>query len=184
MTNPADHGQGPGSQASEPYGPPPPRHPGRVSDPPKDPPPRQPAEPGPASGAPAPGTRAPESQPESQASRPERVAARRTRKGLLPSLLDADFTNLITPRVVKLGYVLGLIVITLQSLFLFLFGLFSDALWGDFGIWSLILMAASPLVWVFELLFLRIFMEGLVVRFKQAEYLEAIKDGMHGRTGS
>jgi hypothetical protein len=48
--------------------------------------------------------------------------------------------------------------------------------WDDFWAWGIIMVVASPLVWLFELLMVRIFMEAVVVRFKTAEHLRAIKD--------
>jgi Domain of unknown function (DUF4282) len=169
MTNPPDHGQGPGPQAPGPYGPPPGQHPGRVPDPrPPGPGPRMGTGPQqhigqqPPTGAPPP-------------SQEEWAPPQRTDKGVFGTLFDANFDHMITPKLVKLWYVLVLMLITLQCVLFLGIGLWI-ANWEDFWAWGLIMMLASPLVWLFELLLLRIFMEAVVVRFKQAEHLLAIKN--------
>jgi hypothetical protein len=48
--------------------------------------------------------------------------------------------------------------------------------WQNFWAWGLMMAVASPFVWLFEALLLRMFMESLIVRFKTAEYLRVIKD--------
>ncbi|WP_395104304.1 DUF4282 domain-containing protein [Actinomadura sp. SCN-SB] len=168
MANPPDHGQGPGS-----FGPPPRPHPGRVPEP-RAPGPVPDAGAEPLSGGPDQEERTPQQE---WAPRREEWAPPppRTDKGLFGALFDADFDHLITPKLVKLWYVLGLLLITLQCVILMGFGLWV-ATWDDWWAWGLILAVASPLVWLFELLLVRIFMEAVVVRFKQADYLRAIKD--------
>jgi Domain of unknown function (DUF4282) len=164
MTNPPDHGP----RAPGPFGPPPGQHPGRVPDP-RPPGPGPWTDPGPQTGGQPP---AGASQPPAQG---EWAPPPRTEKGVFGALFDANFDHLITPKLVKVWYVLGLLLITLQCLVFLGLGLWI-ATWDDFWAWGLILVVASPLVWLFELLLLRIFMEAVVVRFKQAEHLRMIKD--------
>jgi len=39
-----------------------------------------------------------------------------------------------------------------------------------------LVILSSPVIWLFEAVMVRIFMETIVVRFKTAEYLRVIKD--------
>ncbi|WP_067803371.1 DUF4282 domain-containing protein [Actinomadura formosensis] len=150
MTNPSDPGHPPRSQAPGPAG-------GPYGPPPNVPGPRPPAPDGPGQ---APQGWTPPEQAE---------------KGLLGSLLDTDFNALVTPKLVKTVYVLSLILISLECLVVLFFGLWvlvSTRFWlGGF-----ILIAATPLIWLVQMLLVRILMEAVVVRFKQAEYLRVIKD--------
>ncbi|GAA2421308.1 hypothetical protein GCM10010191_35890 [Actinomadura vinacea] len=99
----------------------------------------------------------------------------RTDKGLFGALFDANFNYLVTPKLIKLWYVIALLLITLQCLVVLGLGLWI-ATWDDFWAWGLIMAVATPLVWLFEVLMVRILMEAVVVRFKGVEHLRAIKD--------
>jgi uncharacterized protein DUF4282 len=96
-------------------------------------------------------------------------------KGVLSSLFDTSFDHLVTPRLIRLWYVLGMLLVSLQCLVFLGLGLWI-ASWDDFWAWGLIMVVASPLVWLFEVLLVRIVMEAVVVRFKGVEYLKVIKD--------
>lgn len=159
MTNPSDPGHPPRSQApgppGGPYGPPPgPQQPAPV------PGPRQPA----------PGV--PGAAPQGQQGWP---AAERTDKGLLGALLDTNFDSLVTPKLLKLFYALSMVMVTLECLAIVGFAIWiisMDFYWAV----AVLLIIATPLIWFFQMLFVRILMEAVVVRFKQAEYLRIIKD--------
>ncbi|WP_018655772.1 DUF4282 domain-containing protein [Actinomadura flavalba] len=99
----------------------------------------------------------------------------RTQKGLVGALLDANFDHLVTPKLIKVWYVLALVLITVQCLVVFGFGVWI-ATWDDFWAWGVILVLTSPVVWLFELIMVRILMEAVIVRFKGVEYLRVIKD--------
>ncbi|QKG22059.1 DUF4282 domain-containing protein [Actinomadura verrucosospora] len=162
MTHPSDPGQPP-----RPPGPPP----GPAAGP-YGPPPQQPG-PGPVPG-PRPGGSfgtGPYEQPQSWQPPPRDP----NQKGLLGSLLDANFNNLVTPKLIKLFYILSLLLISVQCLIFLGLGLWIAG-WDDFWAWGVIMVCASPFVWLFELLLVRIFMEAMVVRFKEVEYLRIIKD--------
>ncbi|TDC12516.1 DUF4282 domain-containing protein [Actinomadura bangladeshensis] len=96
-------------------------------------------------------------------------------KGLLAALLDTDFNALVTPKLAKTVYILSLMLITLECLGVLLFGLWT-LVSTRFWLGGLILIVATPLIWLVQMLLVRIFMEAVVVRFKQAEYLRVIKD--------
>lgn len=103
------------------------------------------------------------------------VPPERSDKGLVGALFDANFNHLVTPKLIKLWYVLSLVLITLQCLVFLFLGLWIAG-WEDFWAWGIIMIIASPLVWLFELLLVRILMEAVVVRFKGVEHLRVIKD--------
>ncbi|MDL4772219.1 DUF4282 domain-containing protein [Actinomadura xylanilytica] len=159
MTNPPAPGQpqrppGPGGPGG-PYGPPPPPHPASV--------------PGPRPQSPAP---PPQYQ---QPQQPEWAPPERTDKGLVGALFDANFNYMVTPKLIKLWYILSMLLVSFQCLVFFCIGLWIAAQ-DDFWAWGILMVVASPLVWLFELLLVRILMEAVVVRFKGVEYLRIIKD--------
>ncbi|MFG1851203.1 DUF4282 domain-containing protein [Actinomadura geliboluensis] len=156
MTNPSDPGHPPRSQApgppGGPYGPPP----------------------GPQQPAPVPGPRQPAPGVPGAAPQPW-APAESGEKGLLGALLDTDFNALVTPKLAKTSYVLSLLLISLECLGILLFGLWV-LVSTEFWLGGLILIVATPVLWLVQMLLVRIFMEAVVVRFKQAEYLRVIKD--------
>ncbi|MEV4255850.1 DUF4282 domain-containing protein [Spirillospora sp. NPDC049652] len=162
MTHPSDPGQPqPPGASGHPYGPPPPP----PSVPRQPPPPFQPQSP-----TPAPDQNSPRmTGPQQTWTPPPR------QKGLIAGLLDANFDTLVTPKLIKFWYVLAIVLISLQCLAFLLLGL-KIATWDDFWGWGVIMAVASPLVWLFELLMVRILMEAVMVRFKGVEYLHVIKD--------
>ncbi|GAA3944428.1 hypothetical protein GCM10023085_28070 [Actinomadura viridis] len=113
--------------------------------------------------------------PSQQPPHQEWTPPERTEKGLLAALLDANFNHLVTPKLIKLWYVIALLLISLQCLIFLGFGIWI-ATWDDFWAWGVIMVVATPLVWLFELLMVRILMEAVVVRFKGVEHLRAIRD--------
>lgn len=155
MTRPTDPGQ--------PYGPPPPR-PGGAGRPAPPPPPGQPRPVGP--GGPPPGR---DYQDFGEA-RPSNAS-----KGFFGALFDANFNHLITPKLIKLLYVLLLIAITLWNVGQLALGL-AIANWDDGWAWGVILIVATPITWLIEILLWRIILEAIVVRFKGVEYLRIMKD--------
>jgi len=150
MTNPSDPGQPPRSQAPDPAG-------GPYGPPPNVPGPRPPG----------PGGPGPAQQPW--------VPPEPGDKGLLSALLDTNFDSLVTPKLAKTVYVLSLLLISLECLGVLMFGLWV-LVSTQFWLGGLILIVATPLLWLVQMLLVRIFMEAVVVRFKQAEYLRVIKD--------
>lgn len=154
MTNPSDPGHPPRPQAPNPMG-------GPYGAPPGP----QPNVPGPR----PPGTGGPGTGQQPWA--PPGPAD----KGLLAALLDTDFNALVTPKLAKTVYILSLMLISLECLGVLLFGLWvlvSTRYW----LGGLILIVATPLIWLVQMLLVRISLEAVVVRFKQAEYLRVIKD--------
>lgn len=158
MTNPSDPGHPPRPQAPDPMG-------GPYGQPPG--PPQQ----GPVPGPRGPGLGGPAAVPRGQGW----VPPERTEKGLLAALLDANFDSLVTPRLLRVFYALSMVMVTLECLAIVGFAIWvisMDFYWGV----AVLLILATPLIWFFQMLFVRILMEAVVVRFKQAEYLRVIKD--------
>lgn len=96
-------------------------------------------------------------------------------KGIFGALLDTRFEHLVTPKLIRLWYVIALLLITLQCVSFLFLGLWI-ASWDNGWAWGVIMVIASPLVWLFEALMVRILMEAVVVRFKGVEHLRVIKD--------
>ncbi|HEY7488767.1 MAG TPA: DUF4282 domain-containing protein [Streptosporangiaceae bacterium] len=172
MTRPSDPGQSPRSpgagapgvpgQGGRPYGPPPPLGgaPGRPQGgAPGQPPPQRPPAP--------PGTWDYED---------DSATAVPPSKGFLGSLLDVNFNYLVTPKLIKLFFVLSLMLISLQCLVFLALGLWI-ASWDNGWAWGVFLIIATPVVWLFEVVLVRILMEAIIVRFKGVEYLRIMKDG-------
>ena len=160
MTRPPDPGQS--------YGPPPPRPsgPGQPPQPPLQP---SPARPTPGPGGLPPGWDYQAFDESNDARRPE------AGKGFFGALFDTNFNHLITPKLIKLLYVLLLIVITLWNVGLLALGL-AIANWDDGWAWGVMIIIVTPFLWLIGIIFSRIILEAVIVRFKGVEYLRIMKD--------
>ncbi len=159
MTNPPEQ---PHRQAPGPYGPPPSQAPGPVPGPR-----HQGAGTGPQQQVGTP----PQGQPQQQ----EWVPPERTGKGLFGALFDANFDHLVTPKLIKLFYILSLMLVSLSALIVVATGIWVASLRNGWLV-GLLIICSAPVIWVFEAILTRIFMEAVVVRFKSAEHLRVIKD--------
>lgn len=92
-------------------------------------------------------------------------------KGFLASLFDFGFTSFVTPKIVKVLYVLIMIGLGLGALVI-IFSLFGHSLIA--GIIGLLIVA--PLYFVVFLAFYRIIMELFVVIFRISDDLRAIRE--------
>ncbi|MBE1534176.1 DUF4282 domain-containing protein [Actinomadura algeriensis] len=188
MTNPSDPGLPPrppagGQPPGGPYGPPPPPHP--QQQPPQHhgtgpipvPNPRPPAAP-PGQGhgqgpqhpnqtGPGPYATGPQPQPW--------VPPEQAEKGLLGALLDTNFNSLVTPKLIKAFYILSLLLVSLSALIIVAIGIWVFQLRNGWLV-GLLIMLSAPVVWFFEAMLVRIFMEAIMTRFKSVEYLRVIKD--------
>ncbi|MEU8801489.1 DUF4282 domain-containing protein [Spirillospora sp. NPDC048819] len=93
---------------------------------------------------------------------------------MIGSLFDMNFDHMITARLVKIIYVIALVLISMVALVVAGYGLAWLAQGATFL--ALLLLVAAPLLWVFQLLTVRILMEFVINQFKISEYLRAIKD--------
>jgi hypothetical protein len=76
------------------------------------------------------------------------------RKGFFGALFDLSFTTFVTPMIIKVVYVIGLVVLGLATLFFALSGFFSDS--PGLGILTLVV---SPVVGLLYLCFFRMMCE-------------------------
>lgn len=100
------------------------------------------------------------------------------RKGFLSALFDLSFDRSVTARLVRLGYLLAILLITASSFALLIFGLWVIQYGWLLG---LLVIVATPVVWVFQLVLVRIFLEFVVNQFRITEELQAIRRGDAGR---
>ncbi|MFC6878322.1 MULTISPECIES: DUF4282 domain-containing protein [Actinomadura] len=163
MTHPSDPGQPHHPQPA----PPPPRPPGGPT--PYGPPPQ--TRPGPG---PVPGPR-PSDTGQTPVPQGGWVPPERTDKGLFGALLDANFDYLVTPKLIKVFYILALLLISLFALMVVALGIWVAQLRNGWLL-GLLIMLSSPVMWFFQAILARIFMEAVVVRFKGVEHLRVIKD--------
>jgi hypothetical protein len=100
-------------------------------------------------------------------------------KGLFGSLFDRSFDNLATVKLLRMLYTLAMLCVTGFNLILFLFGwsLAAGSFWPFLG-WTMII--GVPVMWLAELIMVRVVTEYLIVQHKIASDLsivrEAVKD--------
>jgi hypothetical protein len=82
-------------------------------------------------------------------------------QGFLASLFDVSFSSLVTPRVIKVLYVLSMIIIGLFALF-FVVAAFSNSVAG--GI--VVLLIVAPLAGLLYLIYVRVLLELVIVIFR------------------
>jgi hypothetical protein len=96
-------------------------------------------------------------------------------KGFFGSLFDADFNFLITPILIKSAFRGSLILIGLQCLLQLALGLWIVS-WDNGWAWGVFLIIATPVVYLNEVILVRILLEAIIVHFKGVEYLRIMKD--------
>jgi hypothetical protein len=82
-------------------------------------------------------------------------------QGFLASLFDVSFSSLVTPRVIKVLYVLSMIIIGLFALF-FVVAAFSNSVAS--GI--VVLLIIAPLAGLLYLIYVRVLLELVIVIFR------------------
>jgi hypothetical protein len=93
-------------------------------------------------------------------------------KGFLRSLYDFGFTSLITPKVIRFVYAALVIIISITSVFFLIACLASNR--GLVIVFGLIFV---PILYLLNLIFLRITMELIIVFFNIGEDVHAIRNG-------
>jgi hypothetical protein len=93
-------------------------------------------------------------------------------KGFLEALLDFKFERSVTARLVRVLYTVAVVLITMSSLVMLVFGFYVY----QYG-WLLSLMTilAAPLIWVFQVVMVRIFLEFVINQFRITEELQEIR---------
>ncbi|GAB2837926.1 hypothetical protein GCM10027176_47920 [Actinoallomurus bryophytorum] len=96
-------------------------------------------------------------------------------KGLLGALFDINFDEMVSTRLIKAFYVLAILLISLTSLFILLVGLWALQFgWGRY--FGIFLVPAAPLLWLFELVVVRMVLEFVINQFKITEHLKAMRE--------
>jgi hypothetical protein len=85
-----------------------------------------------------------------------------------------SFEDFVTPSIITIVYVLGVIVITLASLFILLGGSFMGSMGGGGAGSVLVSFIMALLVFVFGNIYLRVLCEVLIVIFKIHDHLNSI----------
>ncbi|MVU77411.1 DUF4282 domain-containing protein [Nocardia sp. ET3-3] len=93
-------------------------------------------------------------------------------RGFFASLFDFGFTSFITPRVIKVLYVLAMILAGLATLSLALFGFMT----GSAAIGIFILIIVCPIYLFAVVLFYRVALEFVMVVFRMGEDMHAIRN--------
>lgn len=93
-------------------------------------------------------------------------------KGLVSSLFDFSFTSLITTKIIRFVYALTVALYTLGAVGLLIAGLASGSAAGVFA--GLILVPVGYLVY---LIFIRMWMEFLIVVFRMGDDIHALRSG-------
>lgn len=93
----------------------------------------------------------------------------------MAALLDFNFDYLVAPKIIKLLNVVGLLGVSFFAFVVVLTGLWVFQLRNG-EVLGLFILLSSPVVWVVQALLVRIFLESVIVRFKEMEYLRSIKD--------
>jgi hypothetical protein len=96
-------------------------------------------------------------------------------KGLFGALFDINFDEMVSTRLIKAFYLLAILLISLTSLFIFLVGLWALQFgWGRY--FGVFLVPAAPLLWLFELVVVRMVLEFVINQFKITEHLKAMRE--------
>jgi Domain of unknown function (DUF4282) len=94
--------------------------------------------------------------------------------GFFAALFDYSFSSFVTPRLIKILYVLATILISLWTLFLVLAGFK-----GSSGLGVVMLVIVAPLFFVISMIWARVVLELVIVFFRINTNVQDIHDG-HG----
>ena len=90
-------------------------------------------------------------------------------KGFFGSLFDFSFSEFVTPKIISVLYIIGVVVAGIASLILVI-GSFRSGV--GTGILSLLLM---PLYFLLMVIFARVYMEIIIILFKIHEGISSLK---------
>jgi hypothetical protein len=96
------------------------------------------------------------------------------RSGFFNSLLDTRFDHLITPRMIRFVYIVLMVLLAVGLLISVIAGFSQDVGTG------LLTLVLGPIFSLLYLIFIRIFMELIIVTFKIREAAEAIAENTDG----
>lgn len=96
-------------------------------------------------------------------------------KGFFAALFDYSFTSFVTPRIIKVLYVLATVLISLWTLLLVLAAFnFSS------GAGAVMLLIGGPLFFVLSMIYARVFLELVIVFFRINGNVKEIRDDLVG----
>lgn len=90
--------------------------------------------------------------------------------GFVSSLFDLSFSNFITPKLIKVLFVISIVLAAFGSLFVVVSGFQVGGVFGGIGA----LLIVSPILFFFYVMYARVMMEVLIVIFRCSEYLAEI----------
>ena len=96
-------------------------------------------------------------------------------RGFVTALFDYSFTSFVTPKIIKILYVLATIVVSLSTLVLVL-AAFSNS--SSAGILTLVI--AGPLFFLLSMIYARVFLELVIVFFRINGNVQELRDGRSG----
>jgi Domain of unknown function (DUF4282) len=94
-------------------------------------------------------------------------------KGFFGALFDINFDHMITVRLARAIYTMILVMISLFALVVLWYGLSFFAWNATLAVMTII---AAPLIWLFDLVLVRVFMEFVINQFKITEHLKALRE--------
>jgi hypothetical protein len=101
-----------------------------------------------------------------------------TQQGFLGALFDTRFGTLITPRIIRVLYILSIIALAIFSVIVII-GAFANS--AGFGILTLLVLA--PIGFLLYLILIRIYLELVIIAFKINENAHQIAANTGGAVG-
>jgi hypothetical protein len=98
----------------------------------------------------------------------------KTQRGFFEALFDTRFDSLITPKLIRLLYVIGMIVLAIGVIVAIIVGFVNDA---GTGVITLIL---APIVALIYLIVVRVYLELVIVAFKIREGVDVVAQNTRG----
>ena len=89
--------------------------------------------------------------------------------GFVSSLFDVSFTNFITPKLIKVLFVISIVLAAFGALAVVGSAFMTSAIAGIFA-----LLIVAPLLFLFYVIYARVMMEVLIVIFRGSEHLAEI----------
>lgn len=92
------------------------------------------------------------------------------KRNFISALFDISFSEFVTPRIIKVLYVLGIIGAVLYTLFVIV--KMGGMLWGGM---KLVIYILSPFIFFITIIMLRLWLEVTIILFRIAENLNEIR---------
>jgi hypothetical protein len=96
-------------------------------------------------------------------------------KGFFGALFDMSFDHMVTTRLIKLFYVLAIVIVSCSSLAIISIGIWVAQLRNGWFL-GVVTICFTPVIWLFQLVIVRIVMEVVINQFKITEHLKAMRE--------